>query len=437
MHFFTVVYTNRTEVMSVYWYKCTTVNRELFEDVRHILERMKEYRICTAYTGDILCVSDERVFVEKLVLLGLQGDNIATYDWPIQDGGSLEIEGGTCSHSTYFQQMSGICFQDYDVWHSFSSTDPTDPVTLVTKQQGLTRIQPVETVVPHDTEARLIFVSFFGHSVLMPWFPLAVTGYTVFYSAIENRQLYTWFVSMVQQRQYGLAMQQIAALDYYHTQHPIISSPLAVNSLDKDTVESAVHEVAPLDVVEAVESVESVDNVTPSASTVRSLKDLESPTFWVHTFCDLYLEESTEHDTLLSEIYQDYLTFSDWGYRDKLVSMTAFVKTLRALGRFTIKRRSKGMTLVGYHSLVSQQEAMYRDVKHGQQSERNLLRYRTTREIQAIVGQYTELIEYCSPIYAREACLALHDIGLSLDDAVLYSFCRIPGITEQLTLYSE
>jgi hypothetical protein len=76
-------------------------------------------------------------------------------------------------------------------------------------------------------------------------------------------------------------------------------------------------------------------------------------------------------------------------------------------------------------------------VRHGQQSERNVLRYRTPREIQAIVGQYTTLMEECHPICAREACLALHDMGLSLDSTILYSFCRIPGMTEQLKLYAE
>ena len=433
MHFFTVVYMDRADLLSVYWYKGRTVNRELFEDVRQILERMKEYRICASYTGDIMCLTDERAFVEKLVLLGLQGTMIHTYDWPIQGGGSLEIEGGVCSQSAYFQQMSGVCFQDYDVWHSFSSTDPSEPVLL---HKGLARKESVEIVAPSDSESRLIVVSFFGRSVLLSWLPLAITGYTVFYSAIENRQLYTWFVSMIQRQQYGLAKQQIAALEDYHTRQLALSSPLVA-----DTVPSVCINAPTLALTDTVEEVTEVTeakaDVAPSASTTRSLQELESPTFWVRTFCELYVEESADHDTLLSEIYQDYLTFSDWGYRDKLVSMTAFVKTLRALGRFTIKRRSKGMTLVGHRSLVSQQEAMRDAVRHGQQSERNVLRYHTSREIQTIVGRYTDIIEECYPLCAREACLALHDMGLSLDSAILYSFCRIPGMTEQLKMYAE
>lgn len=429
VHFFTVVYADRADALSVYWYKGRAVNRELFEDVRLILERMKEYRLCASYTGDVLCVSEERVFLEKLVLLGLQGCVTATYDWPLQSGGSLEIEGGVCLYPAYFQQMSGVCFQDYDVWHSFSSTDPSDPVTVIAKQQSVASVAAVTAMVPREEEARLIFVSVFGHSVLMAWCPLAITGYSVFHCAIEERQLYTWFVSMVQQRQYALAKQQIAALDDYHTLHPVLTSPLAVS--DDSVVVDAV------DAVDAVAEEMEKEEEAKRVFVLRSLQEVDSPMFWVHTFCDLYLEESAEYDTLLSEIYQDYLTFSEWGEREKLVSMTAFVKTLRATGRYTIKRRSKGMTLVGHCSLVSRQEALYEAVKHGQGYERNLLQYRSAQDIQTILGLYTELVEHCHPIYSREACVALHDRGLVLDDAILYSFCRIPGMTEQLKQYHD
>jgi len=40
IHLFTVVYTDHADSLSIYWYKGRTVNREWFEDVRQILERM-------------------------------------------------------------------------------------------------------------------------------------------------------------------------------------------------------------------------------------------------------------------------------------------------------------------------------------------------------------------------------------------------------------
>ena len=442
IHLFTVVYTERADTLSIYWYKSPNVNRELFKDMQLMLERMKEYRLCASYTGDVMCVPEERVFLEKLALLGLQMSTTTTYDWPLQCGGSLEIEGGVCSHPIYFQQMSGLCFQDYDVWHSFSSTDPSEPVRLVPKHQAA----PVAPVEPVEEEARLMFVSVFGCSVLFAWFPLAITGYSVFHCAIENRQLYTWFVSMVQQRQYPLAKQQIAALEYYHIQHPVLSSPFVapvpLEEVEKAEGTGKTEEAEEAEGTGKTEETGETEEkseiaVNGKAFVPRSLEELDSPVFWVRTFCELYLEESTDHDTLLSEIYQDYLTFSEWGEREKLVSMTAFIKTLRASGRYTIKRRSKGMTLVGHRSLVSQQGALRDAALRGQGYERNLLQYRSAQDMHVILANYEELIEYCSPIYSREACLVLHDRGLVLDDAILYSFCRIPGITEELAKYAD
>jgi len=380
------------------------------------------------------------VFLEKLVLLGLKGDMTTTYDWALQGVGSLEIEGGVCSHPIYFQQMSGLCFQDYDVWYSFSSTDPSESVRLVPKHQRA--MAPVTIVEPLEEEARLMFVSVFGCSVLFAWFPLAITGYSVFHCAIENRQLYTWFVSMVQQRQYALAKQQVSEVEYYHIQHPILSSPLVVpvplEAVEEEKQEGT-EEIEGTQEMEQTQEPQEKNEIEASekAFVPRSLEDLDSPVFWVRTFCELFLEESAEHDTLLSEIYQDYLTFSEWGYREKLVSMTAFIKTLRASGHYVIKRRSKGMTLVGHRSLVSQQKVLFDDALHGQGYERNLLQYRSAQDIQVILANYQELIAYCSPIYSREACLVLHHRGLVLDDAILYSFCRIPGVTEELAKYAD
>lgn len=414
VHFFTVAL--EPDSLTVFWYKDTQVYHAFFEDVRAILDKMKEYGLCHSFSGDVLCVPHERVFVEKLVLLGVTLPSVS-YDWKRLEGTSLSLEAGTCQLVSYFQDMMPLLFQEYDAWYSFSSTDPVQEVTVVSKTSAfVTPMTPITSI--SDAEKRLLYISFLGHTLLLAWVPLQITHYSVFESSLENSLLYQWFLTMVQKRHYALAKQQLGALDYYHTHHPdVMSIAVAVG----DTM-TQVTEVASL---EETDTKNTLFYATPPAS----------PTYWANLFCELYVEASAEHDTLLSEIYQDYLTVSGWSGRDKLLSMTAFVKFLRSLGRYTIKRRSKGLTLVGHRSLVSQQTVMYHAVQHGQGYERNLLTYRTLLEIQTILEQYDALLTTDAP-YRREACLALHDRGLQLDESVLSSFCDVPHMMEELARYS-
>jgi hypothetical protein len=174
---------------------------------------------------------------------------------------------------------------------------------------------------------------------------------------------------------------------------------------------------------EVVESVPSVDVVL-------------TPTAWLGLFADWYLEPSAENDILMSEAYQEYLTASGWTGQ-KVVTMTAFMKAIRARPGCVIKRRSKGMTLVGHRSLVSRQEELFHAVAHGQKSERNLLHYRSVKEIQEILGSYRELIETCGDVpHVREACLLLHDTGLTLNRALITHFVAIPLVAEHLLAYA-
>lgn len=146
------------------------------------------------------------------------------------------------------------------------------------------------------------------------------------------------------------------------------------------------------------------------------------------------MEQNPGSDILLSDIYQMYLTSSGWT-QTATVSMSTFIKRLRALNRFTIKRRSKGMMVIGYSCLVSQQSELFQQVKKGQIYYRQLLHYKSELEIDTILTKYANEISNIGHKYAREAFILLNN--MKLDYQTVAQFASIPQITTQLSLYAE
>ena len=397
-HLFTMVYATDPQTLVLYWYKDRTIHRPLFDDMGLMLPRMKEYGICLEYTGEVFCVLDERQFVETLLLLGvMMGEKVS---WPTLDNGSLLLHHGIGTSPSSFHSMAAICFQDFDVWYSFSSKDPCGPMTLLTKEECSVAIATTATA---PLEKGLVFVDFIDRSFLSTFLELQVTPSRIVPTSVSPSVLHSWFTTMVQKNRYTDAVNRVNTLRNYqlYSMEPV--TPALEN-----------------EVVESVPSVEA--ELTPAA--------------WVSLFADWYLESSTEHDVLMSEAYQEYLTASGWTGQ-KVVTMTAFMKAIRARPGCVIKRRSKGMTLVGHRSLVGHQEELFHAVAHGQKSERNLLHYRSVKEIQEILGSYKELIEACGDVpHVREACLLLHDTGLTLNRALITHFVAIPLVAEHLPAYT-
>jgi hypothetical protein len=401
-HLFTMVYAADPHTLQLYWYKDRSVHRPLFDDMSIILPRMKEYGLCVEYTGEVFCVSDERPFVETLVLLGVQISD--PVQWSLREGKTLPFHHGTCVAPAPFHDMAAICFQEFDVWHSFSWKDPSEPMTLLTKDEGV-----APTMVPCPPKG-LVFVDFLERSFLSTFLNLHAVPSRDIATSIHPTILHQWFLSMVQKGQYAEAASMIDKLRdhqvYFMTPVPAPAPAPAP---------------APVEVKE-----EPTQNVAPTAS----------PPTWITLFADWYLEPSADRDILMSEAYQDYLTASGWTGQ-KVVTMTMFMKAIRARPGCVIKRRSKGMTLVGHRSLVGRQEELFHAVAHGQKSERNLLHYRSVKEIQEILGLYQGVIEVCGDVpHVRETCLLLHDTGLTLNRTLIAHFVAIPLVAEHLSAYA-
>jgi hypothetical protein len=414
-HLFTMVYATDPQTLVLYWYKDRKVHRPLFDDMGLMLPRMKEYGICLEYTGEVFCVSDERQFVETLLLLGvMMGDKVS---WPTLNNGSLLLHHGICASPSSFHSMAAICFQEFDVWYSFSWKDPSEPMTLLTKEEG----SAATATAPLDKG--LVFVDFIDRSFLSTNLELQVTPSHIVPTSVSPSILHPWFRTMVQKNRYTDAVSMINKLRNYQLYYmePLTSAPAP----------------APVATATAIEPRNELIEVDPSSAPVMAPVEAElTPAAWLSLFADWYLEPSTENDILMSEAYQEYLTASGWTGQ-KVVTMTAFMKAIRARPGCVIKRRSKGMTLVGHRSLVGRQEELFHAVAHGQKSERNLLHYRSVKEIQEILGLYQGVIEACGDVpHVREACLLLHDTGFTLNRALITHFLAIPLVAEHLPAYA-
>jgi hypothetical protein len=160
------------------------------------------------------------------------------------------------------------------------------------------------------------------------------------------------------------------------------------------------------------------------------------PTEWVNLFCDLYLEETKGSDILLSDIYQSYLTASSWT-NTPTISMAGFIKRLRALNRFTIKRRSKGMMAIGWSCIVSSQEEFYNGVRKGQFYKRQLLHYLPIIEFYPLIPTDKATIDMYGQEYAREALVLLKLSSVPINYQTVAQFCSIPQIASQLPFYAK
>jgi hypothetical protein len=162
-------------------------------------------------------------------------------------------------------------------------------------------------------------------------------------------------------------------------------------------------------------------------------KEIES-TKRIRIFCDLFLEPNKDSDILLSEIYQEYCIASNWT-NNSMLSMSNFIKTLRSLHKYPIKRRSKGMMIIGYHSLVSQQQRMLNEIINNQQ-ERNILQYISPNDMKEIVYQYQEQIFSINQPYVRECFLLLYNTSTPLHAMTFSYFSSIPQLQPFLEKYA-
>jgi hypothetical protein len=294
------------------------------------------------------------------------------------------------------------------MYHSFSSSDIEESITLLDKNEGASKVISQQLTKEREySDKHLLILEFFGHRIITTFIKLRTILYSIFHSIIDNQTLNKWFYRLVEKNEYATIVQTIQTMETYHRDHPYevrreVTSTLYDDSSEAEEERSVVH------------------------SKQTDTKE------WIQTFCDLYLQKDSDKNTLLSEVYHDYCVGSSWT-STPVVSMAQFMKALRSLDRFTIRRRSKGMVIIGYHCLVSQQQIMMEDVKERNMPERNLLYRLSTKEMKDLLHVHRYVPTTSK--WAREAILLLPHLTIPLTTMIIEQFTSNPYLAPSLAIY--
>jgi hypothetical protein len=367
---------------------------------------MKSYGYYTTYTGDIFVVKNLHKFREILILLGAEQFKKST--WSLANSASNEVEEWKVTTATKFNELFDVCFEDYEIINSFSS-EPSLAKNRIEMDEIITNkvVKLNDIIYEQDMKEdknSLIMVIFGEQLIPMKYFNFNQLPFFIIKTKLDSTTLCNWFDTLIKKNEYNTATIAITKL-------------IEFNFKETDTSQLEEDEADDATVLTEVESAKI------------------SHDEWIKLFCDLYMEEDKSSDILLSDIYQMYLTASGWT-STATVSMSTFIKRLRALNKFTIKRRSKGMMVIGINCLISQQPELFQQVKKGQLYKRQLLHYKSDIEIQTILTERANEINNIGHKYAREAFILLKN-NMNLNYQTVAQFASIPQITTQLSLYAE
>jgi hypothetical protein len=384
IHFYTIpVETATSNELYIYWYALAEQNIDLFNDFHTLFKKCKQYTYAS-YTGELFSINSLQQFKENLILLGVKdlANPIKISKVNLQDGTSIDMNLHTINNVPHFNDMFDICFQNYDFHQSFS--DINDII------EESNEIKPIICVENCTTPER----------IYLPQVELKCIAYKIVKTSVDNETLNGWFNTLVKNKQYNSVLTILDSLCNFNTDLEV--SNTVENDFD--------------------DGVSINESVAPTKI---------SKTDWIKLFCDLYLEEDKTTDILLSDVYQEYITASSWT-DTPTVTMAIFIKQLRALNKYTIKRRSKGMMLIGYTSLVSAQADFKKKSLTGSLTNRALFRYRHPREVRKIVKQNEDKVILIGHKYAREVAFILYNINIILNYQTVNQFCSIPQLVSEI-----
>lgn len=391
IHFYTIPENATSNNLFIYWYSSPTENIELFNDAHTLFKIMKQYS-GQQYTGDIFSINNLEQFKENLVLLGVsdlhrQRPEYDSLKVLLQDNTPLEINKHIIPNATHFNDLFDVCFQNYDFHQSFS--DANDDVADIKTTSSLIYIEDLVSSYPF----------------YLPNVELKVISYNVVKTSIDNITLNKWFNTVIKNNNYKTAYDILNNLTNFNRDLEI------TNNVEDDADDGL--------------------SISESVSTAKISK-----TDWIKLFCDLYLEEDNTTDILLSDVYQEYVTASSWS-DTPTVTMAVFIKQLRALNIYNIKRRSKGMMLIGHTSLVSSQADFKKKMLNGSLSNRAILKYVHPSEVKKIIRQNEDKVFTIGHKYAREVAFLLYNINIQLNYQVVSQFCSIPQLSLELEKVSK
>lgn len=396
IHFYTIA--SGSDTLDIYWYCNDTENIELFSDLKYFFNKMKTYGEYTTYTGDVFVVKNLNKFKELLILVGTEDS--ATTSWTLQGDKVLSVNTCKVKKASKFYEIFDICFEDYEIINSFSSE-----ASLSKNRIEMDEFITNTPITPNSNS--IILVHFNGHKYPMPHYKFNQMYFSTVKSRVGDNILSNWFNAIIAKNEY---------LTAFNTIHKLID----YNEKEEDAT--------------TVTEEEEKDDATVITEQEPAKISHDE---WIKLFCELYLDDSSKgSDLLLSDIYQMYLTASGWT-QTNTVTMATFIKRLRSMNKFTIKRRAKGMMVIGVSCLVNQQSELFLKVKSGQSYDRQLSHYKSDVEINSILTKYNDEIEKIGLKYTREAFILLNDSNITLDYQTVAQFVSIPQISIQLKPYSE
>lgn len=387
IHFYTIQENTGTSgqspILNIYWYSSNTENIDLFNDCHTLLKKMKEY-LGIQYTGDIFSINNLQEFKENLILLGVETldcDN-QIFKLKLQNGEEIKGNKHIINNSIQFNDLFDVCFQNYDFHSSFS--DVNDDI-----------------IESGDNDIPIIYIEEIfkcSSKFFLPKIELKCLMYKSVNSSIDNIVLNNWFNTLVKSNKYSSIYNILTNLCSFN-------KDLEVNTITQDADDGL--------------------------SIAETINEKISKTEWIKLFCDLYLEEDTNTDILLSDVYQEYVTASSWT-DTSVVTMAQFIKQLRALNLYTIKRRSKGMMLIGHISLVSKQPDFKKLALNGSLSNRNIFKYTHPAEVQNTIKRNEDLYKDIGHKYAREVGFLLNGLRIKLDYQTVAQFSSIPYLSTEM-----
>lgn len=386
----------------VWWYSRPTESTELFKDYQKLLAKLHEYKEFDKYTGDILEVEDENTFNEKLILLGI---TIPAEDVTINLKGEelLKMNYGVlkytyhdkCNSYNQFTDLYNICFGDYSIIETFSYNSKIPNINIAS---AFVRIQ--------DMKGNYIYIQGVQFYELEHTFLKTNTSYFA---------LNTWFSHTINYNSYCKCNLLLERMYQYNQE---LSSKELVQQSSQ--IESENQELKSED--------QQKDSESPQEYSYQQKQDID----WIEEFCRLYAEADPKVDTLLSDAYQQYVTASQWT-ETPTVNMQTFIKHIKQMQQFTVKRKAKGMVIVGFKFLVDEQEDMYNKAKKGELCERNLLVYLNDQQLTTMINGIPK--EFIGGYYLESKILLNKAVQTS--DMMIKQFYNNPYIKKSLPLFSK
>ena len=329
LHFFSIRYTASytddvlANMTDVYYHLSATPMYEMFKDMSDILSAYQESEKGVICTSELIHIPCKAMIRDALHLSGFVEQEVTTpFDIPLQSGERLLL--------TPFRGGSSLEFL-YD--HFFAEFD-------------IEVVEEVERIHVDASSRPLLLLHVFGQEWALPYLSLSTVDYSVILTSFSSTVLLRWFRS------------KCAAGEYRNACHLLQSYPMGQA---EDVKKEDNHAENPRDVKEDANANEDVkedananEDVKEDANEEQDAAALDHQE-WVKLFLKLYVVPSTVDSEfpLLSTLYADYVTASGWTHTPT-VHATAFHRMIRSFPFLTIKRKSKGMTLIGWKSIVSE-----------------------------------------------------------------------------------